>query len=218
MSAPIESIHATPCHPGSDWMRAFVETHPHGALHLDSTGRVLHLNASADAMLFGSGLASHTDGVLQFVEAKSQQAFAIALGEAARGANAIVVVRENGASVLPDLLLRLSVLPDENHHTHLLMTVTPLSSRFAVASPARRNGNDETSPLSLLCTALGLSPAQARVVLALREHHDTSRAAAALGLRPWTVRSHLRNLHARLHLDTNSELILLAERVLSSAP
>jgi DNA-binding CsgD family transcriptional regulator len=69
-----------------------------------------------------------------------------------------------------------------------------------------------------LASAFGLTPAEASVVLSLREHHDPTQVARELGLAVSTVRSHLKHAFRRTGTDRQAELLRLVDRLLDALP
>ncbi len=66
---------------------------------------------------------------------------------------------------------------------------------------------------SVLCSVLGLTPREADVALALREHGTAPAAAKALAVAPSTVRSHLKSIFGKLDLERQSQLIQRIEQI-----
>lgn len=70
-------------------------------------------------------------------------------------------------------------------------------------------GPGAAAPVDVLRELYGLTPAEARVARALLIGHGVPETAAALGLRPGTVRSHLKQLYAKLGTTRQSDLVRL---------
>jgi DNA-binding CsgD family transcriptional regulator len=70
----------------------------------------------------------------------------------------------------------------------------------------------------VLQSALNLTPMEATVVMSLREHNDPMRVVLHLGLAISTVRTHLKHVFCKTGTTRQSELLRLADRLLSTAP
>lgn len=66
--------------------------------------------------------------------------------------------------------------------------------------------------------ALGLTPAEARVVMTLREKHDLDAVAASLHVSLSTVKSHLKHAFAKSGARKQSDLLSMVERLVAQAP
>jgi DNA-binding CsgD family transcriptional regulator len=64
-------------------------------------------------------------------------------------------------------------------------------------------------PLELLGEVYGLTPAQAEVARSLYAGHSVEETAAALGLSPNTVRTHLKAIFTRCEVKSQRELLHL---------
>jgi DNA-binding CsgD family transcriptional regulator len=70
----------------------------------------------------------------------------------------------------------------------------------------------------VLQSALKLTPMEATVLMSLREHNDPMRVVLHLGLAISTVRTHLKHVFFKTGTTRQSELLRLADRLLSAAP
>ena len=75
--------------------------------------------------------------------------------------------------------------------------------------------NAEKLDLLILQSALMLTPAEARALIELRRSDDP---ADALGLSAATVRTHLKHVFAKTDTRKQSELLVIADRVISASP
>jgi DNA-binding CsgD family transcriptional regulator len=64
-----------------------------------------------------------------------------------------------------------------------------------------------------VCTVLGLTPAEARVLIAIADGASLAEASASLGVTKNTVRSHLQHIFTKTGVTRQSELVLLASKL-----
>ena len=184
----------------------------HGVLLLDEAGRVVHANSLAERLLreeqglcvVHGRLSASTNELARRLEALTGQA-------AGRGG----VARTGGSMALPTpsrvLPLSLIVAPMRSERLApqggpcVLVCVTDLE---AGVSP----------PTQQLAAVFGLTPAEARVALALFEGATPREAAAALGLSPHTVHVHLARIFEKTGANRQAELIQLMMRTVTSRP
>lgn len=198
-------------------IRAAFERAPLGMLVLDGDGRVLDCNAGADRMLdAGCGVTRGIDGRLLFASSLSRQAMAAAVARIAAHPSAlpesIPVHRDAAGGNGPVLVLHLCGYPSAMGGS------LPVGGRMlaflAPVHPAQREGFET----QVLQRTLGLTRAEARTVLALRRHPEVELAAQSLGIAPGTVRSHLKSVYRKLGVHHSGSLLLIVERLVSSAP
>ena len=61
--------------------------------------------------------------------------------------------------------------------------------------------------------ALGLTPAEARVLIAIADGASLAEASASLGISKNTVRSHLQHIFIKTGVTRKSELVILASKL-----
>jgi DNA-binding CsgD family transcriptional regulator/PAS domain-containing protein len=195
-------------------LRAAFSRAPLGMLVMDHNGRVLESNDKAEADLFAMNLARiGADRRLLFRDLAVRKAFEAALYRLVP-ANALpttLVVQPAGGSSAP-LALHLCRVP--------AASIAGFDGRASVlafvAAPDR--AHHRRWSLSVVRSALGLTPAEARVALALLEHVDVAATAGALGLSVQTVRSHIKAIHSRLGIQRTADLLRMLDRLLGAFP
>lgn len=195
-------------------LRACFDRTPLGMLLLDADGRVLEANASGDALLSNGTLRRGIDGRLAFGSVRMQQQFSDAL-QRCLGPQAppqSLSFAEPGAGAAQQRVLHLCSVPGG------VSGGMPARARVLVFVATMQAGAADAMARDIVRQVLGLSPTEARVVLALREHGDTGLVAQSLGLTVSTVRSHIKSIHGKLDIRRNNELLLLVERLLGSRP
>lgn len=195
--------------------RACFDRAPLGMIMLAGDGRVLELNEAAQQCLEDAGVNQLGGGRLEFPPALRRQ-FADALQALARpvpGPTRSLVLERMGADgAFARFVLHLCAIPGQ-----LLTGVRPGTRVLGFIAPLDAEQGARMDE-QILCQVLGLTLAEARVATAMQQSHDVTAAAHALGVRPSTVRAHLRAMHRKLAVRRNSELLQLVERVRVSAP
>ena len=196
-------------------LRSNLDAVPLAVLAMDVEGRVLQRNASAEALLGdpASRLACAADGMLLLRRGESRAPLAAALRDFAIA----------GAAALPRTVVvsRVEEGAERNRVMHLCSVPAGAVFRRAqlVALVVDLDlGDEEVVCQGAVQAALGVTAREAAVVLALRQCGDVEGAAMQLGLRVSTVRSHLKNVYARLHVNRQTELVRLVDRVVRSVP
>jgi DNA-binding CsgD family transcriptional regulator/PAS domain-containing protein len=198
-------------------LRTCLERAPLGMIVLDANGLVLESNAAAEQWLQLAGIVRTRNGHLGFAAARMQQRYTEALktlagSQAAPSQSICLEAVQPGVQFGRGLVLHLCAVP-----LGVLSGARPGARILAFVAELQPAHVDVLAE-RVLRQAFGFSPAEARVALALRRESDVTAAAKTLNLRPSTVRAHLRSLHARLRISRTTELLLLMERLVGSAP
>jgi DNA-binding CsgD family transcriptional regulator/PAS domain-containing protein len=182
----------------------------HGVLLLDDTGRIIHANTLAERLLKEEEGLCVVHGRLSASPNESGKRLEMLIGQAAGRGGAS---RSGGSMALPTprrvLPLSLIVAPLRSDRLTMpagpcvLVCVTDLEA--GVSPPAQQ-----------LAAVFGLTPAEARVALALFEGATPREAAAALGLSPHTVHVHLARIFEKTATNRQAELIQLMMRTVTS--
>ena len=196
--------------------RACFERAPLGMLMLAADGRVLEANAAAHDGLAEAGIAITRQRMLALPPAL-QRRYAEALRALASSplapARSLVVECVSSDDMMPlRFVLHLCALPAK------ILSGTHAGTRVLAFFAELQPGQPDAPREAVLCELLGLTPTEARVVLALRRHIDVTATAGALNLSPNTVRTHLRSIHDRLGIRRTSGLLQLVERLIGSLP
>jgi DNA-binding CsgD family transcriptional regulator len=167
---------------------------PNPALLLDSSGRIITANPAAELLLRnGDGLTSDAVGVPQLSAALPSekralsralaQALAIASGTDDKLAEPLRLTRPSGA---PPLLVLIIPLPPPAFSLWEMLGAARVMV-LAVDPAAQAIASTAT-----VCSAFGLTNAEARVALLIAGGFSGPQTAAALGISPQTVKTHLR--------------------------
>lgn len=181
----------------------------HAIFLVDATGRVCHANAAAAALAAkGSGVRIE-NGILAAADGGSLRRLDAAIGAATRreatlrGAASVPVLRAGG--------------------TALSATVTPLrggdqgvfgTARLAMIA-LKDTAAAQEATAARIRALYGLTPAEARVAMALLDGCSPREAATRLGVTFQTVRNQLQALYDKTATSRQSALVLLLAR---SAP
>lgn len=183
---------------------------PSGVLLLDGNGVVAFANRSAERMLEDSdGLRlrnlSNTAGLGELVaeDAKSSRAINEAISATLNRdpyitphfSKCVVVPRTSG---LASYTLQFSELGKHNEFGAFAAIVF-------IADGAREINIDP----ALLQSAYGLTPAEAKVAVALLECSSAQEVADVLGTSPLTVRTQIKQIYAKLGVDTRTRFVKL---------
>jgi DNA-binding CsgD family transcriptional regulator len=173
---------------------------------VDADARVVHANASGQAMLREGGVLRSASGKLAAADARTSRALIEAVA-AAKGGDAGVGSR--------GIAVPLAARDGERYVAHAL----PLASaarcatgtgRAAVAALFVRKAALEmrTVPETLART-FNLTPTELRVLLSIMETSGVPETAEALGIGQATVKTHLHRLFAKTDTRRQSELVKL---------
>lgn len=169
-----------------------------GVALLDQEGAVVDLNDRARSML-GDGLTIESRRLI--ASRRTDQAkLAKSIG---RGAPAVSILRmERSESTLP-LILGVRRLGASDRESSPLLAVHG-GFLITIVDPAAH----PSIPM-LALTELGLSPAEARVAIALSPGRSPEEVALRTGLAIHTVRNHLKRAFLKLGVSRQSELVAL---------
>ncbi|MCX7562589.1 hypothetical protein OS176_03355 [Xanthomonadaceae bacterium XH05] len=191
-------------------LRAGFERAPLGMLILDAAGRALEVNDRAEECLLASQLARcNAEGLLHFTHSQTQQDFLAALATfACATAKPRTLPLHDAKGVRTSIALHLCRIP--------CGTLSGFDGRASVLgfiAELRRERFPQWAE-HVIHTTLGLSHAEARVAFALLQHVEVATAAAALGLQPATVRTHVKSIHSKLGVSRSSDMLLMLDRLL----
>jgi DNA-binding CsgD family transcriptional regulator len=186
-----------------------LERSPHGVLLLDDTGRVVHANTIAERLAAeGDGLRI-AGGRLGAWPSQAARQLEALIGRAAGRDGA---TRRGGSMALPT----------ESRLLPLSLTVAPLRAErlLAFAAPSvlvcvTDLEAGASLPTQHLAALFGLTPAEARVALALFEGATPREAAAQFGVSPHTVHAQLARIFDKTGTNRQAELIRLMVRTVA---
>lgn len=207
--------HATQLEDANRSLRASMDRAPVGMLVLEMDGRIRESNAEAERLLaMHAGISRNATGVAVLERFADQSKFLDLLRELASCADGTLtrslVVNRPARSAAEGLVLHLCAVPARP-------MVASTARVIAFLSPMSGVGADKLD-LLILQSALMLTPAEARVLIELRRSHDLQIVADALGLSASTVRTHLKHVFAKTDTRKQSELLVIADRVVSASP
>jgi len=182
------------------------------AILVGRDGRVIAMNKNAERLL-GNGLVLH-NGLLDTddgaARAKLYALIAstrIAQSTAERPGNPVVIRRPDMRPLVVEAFPAQSRLSDVFGSLGTLLLVTDIDTRCGPGAEALRS-------------ALGLTPAEARLTARLCEGDDLAAAAYSLGISVHTARSQLKSVFAKTNTSRQAELVALASNIgrLSRSP
>lgn len=178
-------------------------------LLVDSTLRIVHLNAAADKLLAAGDAISGRTGHLALVgQPRSQTALADAVGRlvAVHAINAlghrgigIPVQRSRGAPLVAHVL----PLPQGDLHSGLPQRAVAAVFVADAALPTRL-------PSDALALLYDLTPAETRVLELVAAGRSPAEVSAQLGVAPSTVKTHLLRVFDKTGCSRQAELVRLA--------
>lgn len=182
----------------------------HGVLLLDDTGRIIHANRLAERLLREEQGLCVAHGRLSALPNEFARRMDTLVGQAAgRGGKS----RTGGTMALhtPSRVRPLSVIIAPLRSNRL---TTPAGACVIVCVTDLDAG--VSPPAQQLAALFGLTPAEARVALALFEGATPREAAVALGISPHTVHVHLAHIFQKTATNRQTELIQLMMRTVIS--
>lgn len=188
---------------------------PIGVMMLSDDGRILFANNEAEQRLAAhEGITSGSDGRLLFESAISRHQFQAVVGELASITHSTppssLLIRRSDTSVPPVQILHLCAL--------LTRESGAASARWiAFLCPVAR-GDFGPLEMRLIQILLGLTPAEARVVVELRRTCNLEAVAIALGVAPSTVKTHLKHAFEKTGIHKQAELLANVARIVALAP
>ena len=188
----------------ADSLEAGLDTLAAGLVLLDSAGAVLFANRAARAMLDARDAVSLERGRLSATtaaaQARLQAVIASALGRTgAAVGGGVALDRESGRPVIA------RVLP-------LQPSIDLLAPR-AAAAVLIHDPDRPAIPVPASLAAIGLTPAETRLVAALINGRTLEDHADEAGLSPHTVRSTLKSVFGKTETHRQSELVALILRM-----
>jgi DNA-binding CsgD family transcriptional regulator len=195
----------------NDSLADFAERSPNGLFVLDRAGFVRHANATGQAMLarakglqtVGGRLSGSTSDATRRLRRLIDAAGTVAEG---RAGGSMALPQPDGLRPLSAIVapLRAEHAAPVLDGPAVMVCVTDLDAR--VSLPDQR-----------LRELFGLTPAEARVAIALFEGFDPKLAAEQLEISVWTVRRHLAQIFEKTHTRSQVELARLMMRMLGAA-
>ena len=176
------------------------------AILLNDLGRVVQVNAAAEALL-GDSL-SLVRGKLRAKSAAADRDLQRLIDNVCwAGAattipaiDSIAVRRRAGPPLIVQAAPLVSTARDVFQSARALIVLTPLHQ---VVEPGEM----------ILRQAFNLTAAEVRVALQLMRDNGLAEAARSLGVSPWTARSHLKSIFAKTNTHSQSELTVMLSRV-----
>jgi DNA-binding CsgD family transcriptional regulator len=180
-----------------------------GMFLVDSTGRLLHTNASGRAML-SEGHLLHANGRLVALDAQGGDPLGDLLLAAGHGDAAL---GEKGIAV------QMTASGGDQFVTHVM----PLTSGArrqtgayygaAAAVFVQRATHDASPAIELLVGRFDLTRAEVRVLTAMMQFSGVAEVASSLKLSPATVRTHLRHIFEKTGARRQADLVKLMTRL-----
>jgi DNA-binding CsgD family transcriptional regulator len=177
-----------------------------GMFLVDETGRIVHANASGQAMLLEGSLLRSPEGRLTTNESNIERGLYEVFAAAAGGDEA---VGTRGIAV--PLLAR----DGERYVAHVLPLTSGARRRAGAAYSAvaavfvHKAALDTPSPPEIIAKTFKLTPAELRVLLAIVNIGGVPEVAAALGVADTTVKTHLGRLFEKTGTGRQADLVKL---------
>lgn len=196
-------------------LRAGIERLSFGVVSLNTRGRVLFANGAAH-VLFGARRGMRLDAQHRLRLSRSDQQTRLdqvlnrfASVSAPVAPEVVVIGSAEGGNLLVMCLHAAPAQtgPAYGAEPHVIGFVHDLDSI-----------GEERLALRVLQRAMGLTPTEARIALAMRAHHDPERVAAVLKLSPATVRTHLKHAFRKAGVSKQTELTRLVDRIAGLVP
>ena len=181
-------------------------------LHLDRTSRVLETNAPALELLAIGDSILLQDGQLSARGSDSAARLGRLLSICCRkGVGGSMMFHPHGGSAdsEPLLLCACPVAPDHTTFDTRGVSVQVLLTRLGTTP------NVDTRQVARL---YGLTPTESRVAALLTEGYAVGEIAASTGRKESTVRWHVRNLHSKLGVHRQADLVRLVLSTAAAAP
>jgi DNA-binding CsgD family transcriptional regulator len=173
-----------------------------------SDGRVVYVNAKAEAMLSIGDVLRAPRGRLAATDSRADRELRQAMAAAARGDTelglqgvAIALAEQGGTSQLAHVLPLMS--GDRRGILNQRATAAVFVHQVASGAPA---------PLETVTKLYGLTAGEVRVLAAVAETSGVSNIAAGLGISEATVKTHLQRLFAKTGVRRQADLIKLLAR------
>ena len=179
-----------------------------GMFMVDSTGRIVHANASGHSMLAETKVLRSVGGLLGAIDPVGNQALLESFAAAESGDPA---VGRRGIAV------PLKAREDESYVANVLPLTSGARrkagiSYCAVATVFVHKAALDLSPPEAIVKEFSLTPAELRVLFAIVEIGPVPEAAEVLGVSEATARTHLRHLFEKTGTSRQAELIKLVAK------
>jgi DNA-binding CsgD family transcriptional regulator len=177
-----------------------------GMFMVDASGRIVHANASGQAMVAEAKVLRAPSGRLGAIDARADQGLLDSFAAASSG---------DAALGRKGVALPLEAREGERYVAHVLPLTSGSRRKAGVCYAAvatvfvQRAAPDLPSPPEAVCRAFQLTPAELRVLFAIIEVGGASQVAEVLGISVTTVKWHLRHLFEKTGAHRQAELVKL---------
>jgi DNA-binding CsgD family transcriptional regulator len=173
-----------------------------------SDGRLVYVNAKAEAMLMSGEILRAPKGRVAAADPSVDRELRQAVTAAARG---------DADLGLKGIAITLADRGDISHVAHVLPLTSGdrrgmLDRKAAAAIFVHQTKKGVPAPLETVTKLYGLTAGEVRVLAAIAETTGVANMAAALGISQATVKTHLQRLFAKTGVRRQSELIKLLAR------
>ena len=186
---------------GDDFAALLERTGP-GVLFLDRRGRVLEASARARRVLAEGYCLTQREGQLRACsrcdDRKLGQLLAVCCDSGVGGS---ISLGGTGDATIGSLILLASPVPPER----VGIDVRGVAAQILLIEPRETPDIDADH----LADIYGLTPAESRLVRSLAQGRTVAEVAAATGRKESTVRWHARNLHSKLGVHRQADLVRL---------
>jgi DNA-binding CsgD family transcriptional regulator/PAS domain-containing protein len=177
-----------------------------GMFLVDASGRIVHANASGQAMLAASDFLRAAGGRLIATDVQADQVLCEIFAAASSGDVAIGV---------KGIAVPLASLGDERYVAHVLPLTSGARRRAGTDYAAvaalfvHKAAVDTPSPPEVIAKTFGLTPTELRVLLGIVEVGGVPETAEALGIAETTVKTHLHRVFGKTGTSRQAELVKL---------
>jgi DNA-binding CsgD family transcriptional regulator len=177
-----------------------------GTFIVDSTGRIIHANASAHRLIAEANVLRATNGRLSASEPKGGRNLLDVFAAAKTGD---VAVGKGGISI------PLTARTGDRYVAHVLPLTSGARRRAGVSYSAtaamfvRKAELDLPSPPEAVASQFKLTPAEVRVLFAIVQIGGVPEVAPVLGIADQTVKSHLHRIYEKTGMKRQADLVSL---------
>jgi len=175
-----------------------------GMFLVDDAGRIIHSNASGQALLADGGMLRNANGILRALEPQANKALQDVCQAAGSGDTAVGI---SGIAV------PLTGRDGERFVAHALPLTAGARRRTGVAYSAaaalfvHRAAPEAPGPFEVVAQHFSLTPTELRVLFALVEIGGVPESAKVLGIAETTVKTHLRRLFQKTGAKRQADLV-----------
>ena len=177
-----------------------------GVIIVDSTGRIIHANASAHRLIAEGNVLRAASGRIAALDLQSSQSL---LGVFAAAQAGDAAVGRKG------IAMALTARTGERYVAHVLPLTSGARRKAGVSYAAtaamfiRKAALDRPSPPEAVASQFALTPVEVRVLFAVVEIGGVPEVAPVLGISEQTVKTHLHHIYEKTATKRQADLVKL---------